>query len=659
MIKNKFVLRLFLIVVGSALLGACNDFLDREPLSVVTPDAFLNSEADLASYTINAYGFPTHSGWNVGTFGYDNHTDNQAATDASNIWMPGEKRVPQSGGAWNFGSIRNMNYFLENVVPKWKAGEISGNSTNVDHYVGEGYFLRAYEYFEKVQTYGDFPILKTSLPDDKEMLIEASVREPRNEVARFILSDLDSAIMLLSENPPGGTNRLSRKAALLFKSRVALHEGSWLTYHKGTAHVPGGAGWPGEGYSLNIDEEINFFLTEAMDAAEEVADQVELTVNMKDDGYDSSGNPYFAMFGSQDLFGYSEVLFWRAYDPTLGLNHNVNAYVNQNGGNTGFTRGFVDNFLMSNGLPIYAAGSGYQGDDFISDVKVDRDNRLQLFMKTPGELRINDATGSDGSPLLIGEPNILDIRESRYVTGYGLKKGMSYRNDQATGNVGETGSIVFRAAEAYLNYIEASYIRDGAINGKADSYWRAIRNRAGVNPDYMVTVGATDMSVEAENDLASYFAGVMLTDPILYNIRRERRSELIAEGMRMFDLKRWRALDQLKTDPYIVEGFKLFGPMEEWYENEDGTSTLIPAGTSGTPNVSNPNESEYLRPYRINLSSSNFVQDGYKWAYAHYLEPIAIQHFIITTPDGSGSPENSVIYQNPGWPLQANSAAIE
>lgn len=659
MIKNKFVLRLFLIVVGSALLGACNDFLDREPLSVVTPDAFLNSEADLAAYTINAYGFPTHSGWNVGTFGYDNHTDNQAATDASNIWMPGEKRVPQSGGDWNFGSIRNMNYFLENVVPKWKAGEISGNSSNVDHYVGEGYFLRAYEYFGKVQTYGDFPILKTSLPDDKEMLVEASKREPRNEVARFILSDLDSAIMLLSENPPGGTNRLSRKAALLFKSRVALHEGSWLTYHKGTAHVPGGSGWPGEGYSLNIDEEINFFLTEAMEAAEEVADQVELTANMKDDGYDSSGNPYFAMFGSQDLFGYSEVLFWRAYDPTLGLNHNVNAYVNQNGGNTGFTRGFVDNFLMANGLPIYAAGSGYQGDDYIADVKVDRDNRLQLFMKTPGELRINDATGSDGSPLLIGEPNILDIRESRYVTGYGLKKGMSYRNDQATGNVGETGSIVFRAVEAYLNYIEASYIRDGAINGKADSYWRAIRNRAGVNPDYMVTVAATDMAVEAENDLGAYSAGIMLSDPLLYNIRRERRSELIAEGMRMYDLKRWRALDQLKTDPYIIEGFKLFGPMEEWYENEEGASTLIPAGTSGTPNVSNPNESEYLRPYRINLSSSNFVQDGYKWAYAHYLEPIAIQHFIITTPDGSGSPENSVIYQNPGWPLQANSAATE
>mgnify|MGYP000744905192 CR=1 FL=1 len=32
------------------------------------------------------------------------------------------------------------------------------------------------------------------------------------------------------------------------------------------------------------------------------------------------------------------------------------------GGNLGYTRGMVDAFLMQNGLPIYAANSGYQGD---------------------------------------------------------------------------------------------------------------------------------------------------------------------------------------------------------------------------------------------------------------------------------------------------------
>ena len=108
----------------------------------------------------------------------------------------------------------------------------------------------------------------------------------------------------------------------------------------------------------------------------------------------------------------------------------------------------------------------------------------------------------------------------------------------------------------------------------------------------------------------------------------------------------------------MIEGFKVWGPMEEWYKSANGTSVLIPAETPGkTANVSKESESQYLRPYRINLTASNFVRDGYKWAFAHYLEPIAIQHFLITSTN-STDPSTSVIYQNPGWPMEANKGAI-
>ncbi|MBF9252687.1 RagB/SusD family nutrient uptake outer membrane protein [Pontibacter sp. 172403-2] len=662
--KKSFRYKLYVIAALVGLWGVtgCNDFLDREPLSDITPSNYFSSEADLAAYTIAAYSFPTHSGFNVGTFGYDNHTDNQATSGYAVRWVPGEWRVPQSGGSWGFGGIRQANYYLETVVPRWKEGKITGSAGNIAHYVGEGYFLRAYEYFGKVQALGDFPIIRKTLPDQMEELIAVSRRRPRNEVARFILSDLDSAIMLLQSAPPGGKNRISKNAALLFKSRVALHEATWLTYHRGTPQVPGGPGWPGTGkvenFSINLDEEINFFLTQAMEAAEQVADAVPLVTNIKDDGYNSSTNPYFTMFSDQNMEKYSEVLLWRQYDPSLGINNNVNHYINQNGGNTGYTRGLIDNFLMANGLPIYAAGSGYQGDDYIKDVKAARDNRLQLFMKAPGELRLTDLTNKDGSPILIGHPDIIGLQETRDVTGYSVKKGMTYQYDQTQGSMGATGSIVFRAAEAYLNYIEASYLREGMINGKADQYWKAIRERAGVNPDYTITINATNMAEEAKNDFAAYSAGQVLSDATLYNIRRERRDELMAEGMRYTDLKRWRALDQLKTDPFIIEGFKVWGPMHEWYVGEDGNSLLIEADTPGkTANVSKESESSYLRPYRINLSPSNMVKDGYRWAYAHYLDPIAIQHFLITSPSGDVS--SSVIYQNPGWPLEANVGALE
>lgn len=649
--KQYFIAALLLVIT----LGGCNKYLDREPISEVTPGVFFNREADLAAYTINQYAFPSHGGWGPGIFGEDNHTDNQASTSYALRWAPGEYRVPQVGGSWEFTGIRNANYFLETVVPKWKAGEITGSSSAIDHYVGEGYFLRAYQYFNKIQALGDFPILKNTLPDEQEPLTEASERRPRNEVARFVLADLDSAIMLLQNvAPQGGKNRISQNAALLFKSRVALHEATWLLYHKGTAQVPGGPGWPGAGkidnFNINIDQEIDFFLTEAMAASSLVADAVPLVANTEDNGYNSSQNPYAKMFADQNMEQYSEVLLWRAYDLDEGILHNVNHYINRNGGNTGYTRGFVDNFLMANGLPIYAQGSGYQGDDYIADVKKGRDSRLQLFMKAPGELRLADRT-SDGQPILILNPEIVGQPEARDVTGYSIKKGFSYLFDQTEGSKGTTGSIVFRAVEAYLNYIEASYLKTGAIDAKADAYWKKIRERAGVNQDYNVTINATNMNEEAKNDLAAYSAGKLLSDRTLYNIRRERRTEFIAEGMRYADLKRWRALDQLASQPYIVEGFKVFGPMNEWYDN------LVEQGTSGkTANVSSSTESDYLRPYRVVLSGSNFVQDGYKWTAAHYLEPIAIEHFIFTS-EVPGDINSSIVYQNPGWPLQSNAGA--
>jgi starch-binding outer membrane protein, SusD/RagB family len=658
-----------IMILGFVGITSCNKFLDREPLSDVTQESYFNSEADLAAYTLARYNFPTHSGWGPGTHSFDNHTDNQATSGFSTRWIPGEWRVPQNYNPvaidpWSFSNIRQINYFLEVVLPRWQANKISGNAGNITHYIGEAYFLRAFEYFNKVQTFGDFPIVKNTLPDEQATLTQASKRRPRNEVARFILADLDSAVQLLSATPPSGKNRISKNAALLFKSRVALNEGSWLTYHKGTAQVPGGTGWPGTGkvenFNINIDTEIDFFLTQAMDAAAQVADAVSLVTNSpNDNGYNSSANPYFKMFADVSLESYGEVLLWRAYDPNKGINHNVSHYINRNGGNTGYTRGFVDNFLMQNGLPIYASGSGYKGDDSIHLVKENRDRRLQLFMKMPGEVRVTDVKNGDGSAIVEGYPDIIGLPETRYVTGYALKKGLSYLNDQGEGSKGATGSIVFRAVEAYLNYIEAVYLKNGSLDPKADQYWKAIRTRAGVDPDYQKTIAATILTEEAKNDFAAYSKGQLLTDATMYNIRRERRSELIAEGMRYYDLKRWRALDQLKSNPYMVEGFKLWGPMKDWYKDANGASKLIEAETPGkTANVSKKSESNYLRPYRVNLSASNLAKEGYKWTPAHYLEPIAIQHFQITASNPSDL-GTSVLYQNPGWPTVANQGAID
>ena len=76
--------------------------------------------------------------------------------------------------------------------------------------------------------YGDLPIVTKVLEDNDEVIVENSKRTPRNEVARFILEDLDKAISYLASRGKFNGQRVNREAALLFKSRVALFEATFL-----------------------------------------------------------------------------------------------------------------------------------------------------------------------------------------------------------------------------------------------------------------------------------------------------------------------------------------------------------------------------------------------------------------------------------------------
>jgi hypothetical protein len=662
--NNKIIWLLASLLIVA---GACNDELEREPLSAITPESFFTTDTQLGDYTIDLYSDVMRLG-NYGIFARDGGTDNNAGVGSNVRFVPGQWLVPQNDGEWSFNTIFKSNYFFDQVLPKWKDGNITG--PNTDHYIGEMYFIRAFAYFDKLQELGDFPIIRKTLPDQMEVLIDASKRAPRNEVARFILSDLDSAILLMNENSPDGKNvRLSKDVARLVKSRVALYEGTWLKYFKGTAFVPNGPGWPGKekdynaNYNFptgNIDAEIDFFLTEAMEEAKAVADAIPLQTNsMAEQGeytYEEFAsaimeNPYAAMYSDEDLSSFQEVLMWRDYDVALNIRHGIAQYGQFGNLAAGMTRGLVDAFLMKNGLPIYADGSGYQGDDYISDVRVNRDGRLWLFLKEPGQhnVVIPSSQGIQSNPIEGFPPIDNTIPSEGYSTGYTSRKGMNYDARHNINLFSYYGAPVFRATEAYLNYIEASYEKNGNLDATAQDYWREIRERAGVDTDFQKTIAATNMAIEAENDWGAYSAGNFV-DPTLYNIRRERRIELFDEGFRMMDLKRWRAMDQMISTPFHIEGFKIWGPMQEWYSESQLTFNI-----GDRSSVSAPELSDYLRLYQ--KTPTDLAFDGYRWHMAHYLTPIAIQHFLITTENNDVS--QSPIYQNPGWPTTANSGPID
>lgn len=677
---SKLYLGLFL---SMAALSSCNDFLDKEPLDQITPDNFLYTESDLASYAINLYPFSTHSGFDYcGIWDNDNNTDNMVTTGYSTIWTPGQWRTTETDDNWNFSSIRNCNYFLNIVQPRYDNGELQGSACG--HYLGEVYFIRAYVYFSKLQALGDFPIITETLENDNDVLVAASVRQPRNKVARFILEDLDRAIALLSNNPDGGKNRITKNAALLFKSRVALYEASWETYHKGTAFVPGTESWPGDRSLLgdfNIETEIDFFIAQCKDAAKQVAEAVPLANNTAADVdlWDNSegapeykmNNPYFAQFSALSLESYPEIIMWRQYNyADFGIGHSAVFYL-WNGGNTGFNRNYVETFLFRDGKPIYAHPE--YDDSSILNVRKNRDSRLQLFMMTPGEMVGYNESNATEKKYLTTPLNLLDATRKAN-TGYMLRKGLGdtwYRE----ANYGVEGCPVFRGVEAYLNYIEASCIEnDGnSIDGVADGYWKQIRRRAGLPEDYMITVNATvypgsiqeavaykNAPQTFETDWAVYSQGKQVSK-LLYNIRRERRCELIEEGMRMYDLKRWRALDQLDYKNFPNEGYRVSG-MNLWESEELKEFAEGDLKGEGDPGVTGANISgkeksgKYLCPYRVNTNHYLYNR-GYKWCEAHYLSPIGIKNFRQTTDDLEDLTK-SVIYQNPGWPLEIDTPPL-
>ena len=621
-------------------LASCSDFLDREPIDFGSEAAFYVSETDLQMATNEFYDniLPKNETWVGGIYDEDNTSDNQIGPQPDNLFYEGEKRtVEQSESEWNFDNLRGINYFINRVNFQLNGGGgITGSEEYINHYLGEGYFFRAWEHFRLLRNFGDVPILTTMQSDDQAELSEATRRQPRNEVARFIIRDLEIADSLMLADPPQD-GRLCKDAAMILMARVALYEGTWERYHAGTAFVPGNSKWVGHAmypdFSFkagSAEDEVNYFLDVAIKASEAV---VQSRPELSDEYL-----PLFVNDRTAFTADNGEVILARFYLSGV-LYHSVGQYLARTGAGTGLTRSLVNSFLMTSGLPIYA-DPNYGGDVQMKAEMRDRDKRLAV--KVTGSYVAGEADPITGvvfenDTILLS--HITQSGNERSTTGYEMTKWMSTDPAQQVSGQGTTANPIFRSAEAMLTYLEAYYERYGNLGGNCDAYWRKLRRRAGVDDDYNKTIAQTDLS--KENDLAVYSKGVQV-DKTLYNIRRERRCEFYAEGMRLDDLKRWRSLDNMRN--YWVEGINLWTEMYKLWEEEDEN---LEEGVT----VSSRGLSEYLRPLQITSTLVTY-NTGYNFPKPHYLEPIPIAEFQLATENGQ-----STLYQNPGWPTNTDGIA--
>lgn len=661
-------------------LTSCNDLLDMKPISQITPGAYYQNADQLAAYLNNYYdsylempysGSMSHSWgqWNEGKAKSDWDTDIYCWGGGNTSLFADDHWEVSSGKALQgyYGGVRVYNYFINTVLKQIENGTLP-NSEDVKNYLGEAYFFRALVYFRIMALYGDIPVITEVLPDEDNVIVENSKRTPRNEVARFILSDLDKAIEMCYTRSKFNGQRVNREAALLIKSRIALFEGTFEKYHRGSGRVPGDANWPGakmsynQGKTFNQEAEVKFFLTEAKNAAKEVADNADLAENNhKIDpvyGDKDDWNPYFNLFSQPSLANVNEALMWKQYNKDLGFYH-LTGHSMVTGQNTGFTRSFIQTFLMKNGMPIYADNSGYHGDVTLDNVKADRDERLQLFMwgeSTPTYCDPEMTGVEAGKPLPVymeeDETDAAHITNTdastRCITGYQQRKYYTYDAEQTRYSEQSTTNAcpIMRSAEALLNYMEADYELNGRLDSKSQEYWRTLRTRAGVDTDFQKTIDATDLSKEM--DFGRY-SGTQLVDKTLYNIRRERVTELFSEGLRFADLIRWRGFDNMLTTKWVPEGCNFWDNMYKHYDPE------IKCNGENDAVVSSKSLGKYLRPYSKSMQPANELKDGYKWHEAYYLYPIGITD--IRTASADRSLENSNLYQNPYWPVSAGGHA--
>jgi hypothetical protein len=566
-------------------LCSCEDLLDNPPLDKISNDSYWKTAKDLENYTVNfyrifqTYGTPT----NPGIFGADAfYGSDDAIVAAVNTTLNGSRPVVSNAANsdWNWANIRSVNFFFDNY---------SACEDDPDiwlHFLGEAHFFRAYLYFEKVKQYGDVPWYDTALAMDSEDLYKP--RDPRTLVVDNILNDLENAIQYLAPiaSTPGGTNRLSKEIALLFKSRVALFEGTWQKYHAGTPF-----GTP------NADPAKYFRI--AADAAEEL-----MTGDYSVGLYGNNIEDYEHMFGLENMSAIEEILLWKAYDITLNLGHDGQVYTTTMTAARSATMQFVESFLSKEGKPVdyYELAETKKGREFLRYISEIADPRLSKTIWAPGQVMWDNGNGYKEFDL----PFIGQTGSYLNTTGFQLRKGVNITAPGAGGVFGgndETGSIIFRYSEVLLNYAEAKYELDGQVD--YDKSINLLRKRVGM-PDFKVQ---KDPNAKRFSDY-----GYEISDE-LFEIRRERRVELGAEGYRNIDYKRWRA-------------HKLFqGKRPKGYpvlEDEFAKGTKIPA----------KDENGLLDPFKSELPN------GYQFnENKDYLECIPTNEITL----------NPALSQNPGW----------
>lgn len=572
------------------LFASCEDFLEQVPKDQMVIETTFTSYSNFKTYAAGFY--ETFPGYADRDMGMDWSSDMMLLSYYGYMddWIEGIITVPTESSDYTnpYARIRRINIMLDNVDNAAKLSELEKA-----HWKSVGYFFRAYEYFQLVKKYGDVFWVDHTLTDSSQELFQP--RTPRNTVASNILADLQYAEEHIKVDGDG-PNTINRSVVRALISRFGLFEGTWRKYH-------------------GLGDEAKY-LNACKNAASSL--MKEFTQLMPN---------YDLIFNSESLKGAPGILLYKQYE-TGELTHSITSRERNSAGNWDLTKKAADMYLMQDGKTRWETPAFNDKDPY--DEFRNRDLRMLYTITPPFKVSVYNTTEWNYDPnpkyreYIDLMSTISDAQHkalpSRNWAGVVLKETPHFRysnngqgfNVSCTGyklfkyyndllrvqNVDISDFPIFRMGEVLLDYAEVMYELGEFNQTVTDLTINKLRARGKVAP----------LVVGSEPNDPTRDATV---DPTLWEIRRERAIELMGEGRRFDDLRRWKKMNYTDVEK-----------LGRWVNNAD---------------------------YGNKLKIQNNAAQGYVvihgtppniWPDYYYLYPIPSNEIVLT--DG-------VIEQNPGW----------
>lgn len=552
--KTKILLLASLFIF---LFSSCDDVLDRPSLDSAEDDSYWTSEVKVRLYANEFYGyfFPGY-GYKYSTsyaalMGYAFNDDmvafgNQpefersipsskgivSLSDTDPVWQ-----TTYTGPTWNFAWIRKSNIMINRIETRME-GILDNTAKN--HWLGVARFFRAMEYARLVQVFGDVPYYDHEIDNSNaDDLYKA--RTPRAEVMDAVYDDFIFAMNNVKTDD--GSQSVNKYVVAAFVSRLALVEGTWQKYH------------------YNNTARAIRFLQLAVDAADIVRSSGKYDIITE----------FRTLFGSSDLTGNKDCIFYRKYDSDLGVTHAVASNCNMSESrNMGPSLALIKSFICNDGRPYQNSTVTNAAEFDLANLVKTRDPRFEASFYTD-------------APVITAKGSYLGI------TKFISRKGLDYLKEadvskrtpatEFTGSNNVNGYPVMRYAEVLLNWIEAKMELELLGGGPAvtqsdiDLSINKLRDRPldteAINKGVQKTAHLNISTIIADPN-----KDPSVTSSLLWEIRRERRMELAFEHSRVLDLRRWKKLEYMDTDQYpdLLRGIWINFPVELPNEISMGTT---------------------------------------------------------------------------------------